>query len=90
VSDGDSWPLLIMSKIIRYEIREDSPGWYKAWVQRQWFVFTYWMGITDQGLERQGWASGETNSYACERHIKKHKDQQVKPFVPRVVYSETL
>lgn len=88
--DDDSWPLLIMSKIIRYEIREASPGWYEAWVQREWFVFTYWMGIDYEGFEQSGWASSERDNYACERHIMKHKELQIKPFVPRVVYSETV
>lgn len=88
--DGDSWALLIMGKVIRYEITEVRPGWYEAWVQREWFVFTYWMGIDYQGFERSGWASSELNSYACERHIMKHKELQIKPFVPKTVYSETV
>jgi hypothetical protein len=48
------------------------------------------MGIDYQGFEHSGWASSELNSYACERHIMKHKELQIKPFVPKVVYSETV
>lgn len=79
-----------MSKIIRYEIKEVRPGWYEAWVQREWFCFTFWKGLDYQGFERYGFASSELNSYACERHIQKHKELQIKPFVPKVVYSETV
>lgn len=78
-----------MRKVIQYRIIEDHPGWYHAEVQRQGIFRKYWKGLGVHA-EETDYPITEFGVQKTELLIERHKREQIKPFVPNVMYREPL